>query len=117
MAAALDQQTLPDSLADEAAMSRRNFTRHFKALTGTTVKAWLLTERLALAQRLLESSDLNIDVIAQAAGFGSVAALRQRFRETFGISPTEWRTSFRMPVAEASGYQRTSATPREIRPG
>lgn len=113
----LQQPHTLDSLADEAAMSRRNFTRHFKALTGTTVKAWLLTERLALAQRLLESSDLNIDVIAQAAGFGSVAALRQRFRETFGISPTEWRTSFRMPVAEASGYQRTSATPREIRPG
>jgi transcriptional regulator GlxA family with amidase domain len=36
-----------DSLAAEASMSRRSFTRHFKALTGTTVQAWLLGERLA----------------------------------------------------------------------
>ena len=106
-----------DSLADEAAMSRRNFTRHFRALTGTTVKAWLLTERLALVQRLLESSDRSMDAIAPAAGFGSVAALRQRFRDTFGVSPTMWRTSFRTPVAGGRAYQRTSATPREIRSG
>ncbi len=106
-----------DSLADETAMSRRNFTRHFKALTGTTVKAWLLMERLAQAQLLLESSDLTIDVIAQAAGFGSVAALRQRFRETFGVAPTVWRTSFRTPGAGGRGYRRTSARPREIRSG
>ncbi|MGE3773476.1 MAG: DJ-1/PfpI family protein, partial [Gammaproteobacteria bacterium] len=36
-----------DDLADQVRMSRRSFTRHFRALTGTTVKAWLLTERLA----------------------------------------------------------------------
>ena len=98
-------------------MSRRNFTRHFKALTGTTVKAWLLTERLTLAQRLLESSDRSIDAIAQAAGFGSVAALRQRFRETFDVSPTMWRASFRTPIAGAGAYPGISATPGEIRPG
>ena len=86
-----------DSLADEIRMSRRSFTRHFRALTGTTVKAWLLTERLAVTQNLLESSDVSIDGIAQAVGFGSVAALRQQFREAFGVSPTAWRLSFREP--------------------
>ena len=86
-----------DSLADQVNMSRRSFTRHFRALTGTTVKAWLLTERLARAQTLLESSGASIDAISQTAGFGSVAALRQRFREAFGVSPTVWRRSFKAP--------------------
>ena len=86
-----------DSLAEQARMSRRNFTRHFRALTGTTVTAWLLSERLARAQALLESSDLSIDAISQTAGFGSVAALRQHFRAAFGVSPTTWRLSFKAP--------------------
>lgn len=91
-----------DSLAGEVRMSRRSFTRHFRALTGTTVKAWLLTERLAVSQSLLESSDVSIDAIAQAVGFGSVAALRQHFREAFGVSPSTWRVRFRAPRAQKS---------------
>ncbi|MGE3774860.1 MAG: helix-turn-helix domain-containing protein, partial [Gammaproteobacteria bacterium] len=86
-----------DDLADQVRMSRRSFTRHFRALTGTTVKAWLLTERLAMAQSLLESSEVSIDAISQTVGFGSVAALRQHFREAFGVSPSTWRASFRTP--------------------
>lgn len=84
-----------DSLANQVKMSRRSFTRHFRALTGTTVKAWLLTERLARAQTLLETTDASIDAISQTVGFGSVAALRQHFREALGVSPTTWRLSFR----------------------
>jgi len=84
-----------DSLATEARMSRRSFTRHFRALTGTTVHAWLLRERLALAQRMLETSDTPVARIAGAAGFGTDAALRQHFRAAFGVSPSAWRRSFR----------------------
>lgn len=84
-----------DTLAKRARMSRRTFTRHFRAMTGTTVKGWLLAERLALAQRLLETTDHTVETIAMAAGFGSVAALRLRFREMHAVSPTLWRSSFR----------------------
>lgn len=113
----LDQPHSLDSLAGEVSMSRRSFTRHFRALTGTTVKAWLLTERLAYAQRLLESSDRSIDVISQTAGFGSVAALRQRFRDAFGVSPTAWRASFRAPSTSRSGRRRARIASHEMRPG
>ncbi len=93
----LDEPHTLDSLAKQARMSRRSFTRHFRALTGTTVSAWLLTERLARAQALLESSDLPIEAIAQAAGFGSVSVLRKHFRAAFGVPPTVWRVSFKAP--------------------
>lgn len=83
-----------DSLAAQAKMSRRTFTRHFKALTGTTVQNWLLSERLALSQRLLEQTDQSIERIAVLAGFGSVVSLRHHFRHAFGVAPSAWRQSF-----------------------
>ncbi|MCL2658210.1 MAG: helix-turn-helix domain-containing protein [Betaproteobacteria bacterium] len=83
-----------DSLAAEASMSRRSFTRHFKALTGTSVHAWLLAERLALSQRLLEKTDQPVERVAELAGFGSVVSLRYHFRRTFGVAPMAWRRSF-----------------------
>ncbi|HEY8607866.1 MAG TPA: helix-turn-helix domain-containing protein [Noviherbaspirillum sp.] len=90
----LDQQHSIDSLATRAAMSRRSFTRHFRQNTGTTVKQWLLNQRLAHAQRLLETSDMAIERIAQHAGFGSALSLRQHFRTTLRLAPSAYREQF-----------------------
>ena len=83
-----------DSLASEARMSRRSFTRHFKALTGATVQSWLLAERLVYSQRLLEQTDQSVDRIAEMTGFGSVVSMRQHFRRMLGVNPTTWRQNF-----------------------
>lgn len=84
-----------DSLAERAAMSRRNFTRHFRQATGTSFKQWLLSQRLTHAQRLLESSDASIEMVAQEAGFGTALSLRQHFRPAFRTSPSAYRALFR----------------------
>ena len=84
-----------DSLSAEAHMSRRTFTRQFKALTGSTVLTWLLTERLHFTQQLLERTDQSIECIAELAGFGSAESLRLHFRSAFHIAPINWRRSFR----------------------
>lgn len=90
-----------DSLAENARMSRRTFTRHFKALTGTSVQAWLLSERLAYAQRLLETTHQSVESVSDMAGFGSVVSLRHHFRQSFGVSPTTWRRNFGTPSSRA----------------
>jgi transcriptional regulator GlxA family with amidase domain len=69
-------------------MSMRTFLRRFRETTGTTPGAWLVAERVARAQELLEGEPLPIEAIAEACGFGSAAALRQHFRTRLGISPT-----------------------------
>ena len=84
-----------DRLAERAAMSRRTLTRQFRDLTGLSVGEWLLGERLALAQRLLESGDRPIDAVAEACGFGSAESLRQLFKRQYGVSPSAWRRTFR----------------------
>ncbi len=97
----LEQPHTLDSLAEDAKMSRRSFTRHFKALTGTSVQSWLLAERLAFSQRLLESTDHSVEKVGDMAGFGSVVSLRLHFRRAFGVSPTAWRRSFGGPLSSA----------------
>jgi transcriptional regulator GlxA family with amidase domain len=91
----LDAPHTLDTLAERALMSRRTFTRRFRLATGTTVGAWLLTQRLARAQQLLESTDESVETIAGIAGFGSTASLRQHFAEAFRTSPSAWRREFR----------------------
>lgn len=83
-----------DSMAALAAMSRRSFTRHFRQACGTTPMAWLASQRLTQAQRLLEETDLSVDAVAEQVGIGTAAALRQQFRQQVGISPSAWRKSF-----------------------
>jgi len=91
----LQEEHSIDALAARAAMSRRHFTRHFRLATGTSFKQWLLNQRLTQAQRLLERSELSIEMVAQQAGFGSALSLRQHFRNTLRTSPSEYRRQFR----------------------
>lgn len=90
----LEQPHTLDSLAKRSLMSRRNFTRRFREATGTTVGAWLQAQRLALAQRLLETSARPIERVAADCGIGSAASLRQQFGAAFGISPSAYRRQF-----------------------
>ncbi len=88
-----------DSLAARVLLSRRSFSRHFRQLTGATLGEWLLAERLALSQRLLESGEQAVEAIASLAGFGSPASFRLHFRAAYGVSPSAWRRAFKGEVA------------------
>ncbi|WP_394549427.1 GlxA family transcriptional regulator [Pantoea sp. SGAir0183] len=94
MVANLAEQHSLDSLAQRVAMSRRNFTRRFRDLTGMTVSQWLQGQRLAYAQRLLESTPHSVEYVAQLSGFGSAVSLRQYFNKAFNTSPSAWRALF-----------------------
>ncbi len=91
----LDRQHSIDSLAERLMMSRRTFTRRFQRVTGTTLGAWLLGQRLGLAQRLLETGSAPLELIAQQAGFGSSASLRRHFGAAFSTTPSRYRREFR----------------------
>jgi transcriptional regulator GlxA family with amidase domain len=92
--ASLAQPHSLDSMARHLLMSRRTFTRRFRQITGTTPAQWLIAERLAAAQALLEAGDDSIERVAERVGFISATVLRQRFRQAFGLSPSAWRQGF-----------------------
>ncbi|TCO62184.1 transcriptional regulator GlxA family with amidase domain [Actinocrispum wychmicini] len=83
-------------LAQRAHMSRRNYDRRFREITGTTPATWLTHQRVIRAQRLLESTTLPVDQVARYCGFSSAAALRPHFRRLVGVAPASYRDSFGM---------------------
>ena len=91
----LDKPHSLDTLAERALMTRRTFTRRFRQVMGVTVSEWLLSQRLGMAQQLLETTGSPIDLIAERAGFGTPASLRQHFNRAFKISPSNYRRQFR----------------------
>lgn len=84
-----------DVLAEVARMSRRTFTRRFREATGTTVVQWLVAQRVAKAQQLLETTDMPIERLATEVGFGTALSLRQHFAGQVRTSPSAYRRAFR----------------------
>jgi AraC family transcriptional activator FtrA len=90
----LDEPMSVDDMAARAMLSPRSFARRFRAATGTTPVQWLLRQRVLHAQRLLETSDLSVDRVAEKCGFGTATALRGHFRRVVGTTPTAYRRAF-----------------------
>lgn len=90
----LDTEMPVAELADRAAMSPRTFARRFRAETGTTPHQWVTSQRVLLAERLLEETDAPVDVIASRAGFGNAATLRHHFVAARGTTPQAFRRIF-----------------------
>ncbi|MFG3285369.1 GlxA family transcriptional regulator [Streptomyces sp. NPDC048111] len=82
-------------LAEQEAMSVRTFTRRFREEVGVSPGQWLTQQRVEHARHLLESTDLSVDAIARAAGFGTATSLRQHLQSALGVPPTTYRRAFR----------------------
>lgn len=82
------------ALAQQVQMSPRNFSRRFRAHTGTSPAKWLLARRLDESRRLLETTDLPISEVAQECGFASSVTFRQNFVQAYGTTPTAYRHHF-----------------------
>ena len=95
----LDEPLSVKDLAARSAMSPRTFARRFRATAGTTPHQWLVRQRVVLAQRLLETTDSPIELIADRCGFGTATNLRQHFQRIVRTSPNAYRRTFQAAVA------------------
>jgi transcriptional regulator GlxA family with amidase domain len=91
----LDRPITVDELARRAHMAPRTFARRFRAEVGTTPHDWVTNQRVLMARRLLEETDLAVDTVARRTGFGDAATLRHHFGRRLGASPNTYRTAFR----------------------
>ena len=95
MADHLEEDLTVAGLAHREPLSERTFARRFRAETGTTPHHWLTWQRVLLAQRLLETTELDIEQIARRCGFGRAGTLRHHFVARVGTSPQRYRRTFR----------------------
>lgn len=72
-------------------MSRANFYRKVKAVTGLSPIELMKRVRLEAAAYLLEETALNVTEIARQTGFGSGSYFAKNFKAAYGISPTEYQ--------------------------
>ncbi|GAB18862.1 putative AraC family transcriptional regulator [Gordonia effusa NBRC 100432] len=82
------------SLAQQASMSPRHFTRVFTEEVGESPGTYVERIRTDAARRQLEETDDTLAVIAGRCGFGSAETLRRNFVRRLGISPDRYRKTF-----------------------
>ncbi len=82
-------------IANRVMISRRQLERLFKRYTTLTPSQFYLDLRLSRAHALLNETSLSAIEIAAASGFNSSSHLFITFRKKYGISPNEYRKSWR----------------------
>ena len=91
----LREELSVERLARRANQSPRTFARRFKETMGTTPLQWVLSQRVIAAQRLLETTDLPVDMVAERVGLGTAVNLRGHFARIVGSPPQAYRRTFR----------------------
>ena len=90
----LEQPVDVASLAQRAAMSPRNFTRHFTAELGLTPAKFVERARVEKARQLLAEKNLPQARVAALCGFQSQEQLRRAFQRQLGVLPDDYRKRF-----------------------
>ncbi|MCG5481400.1 MAG: helix-turn-helix domain-containing protein [Ensifer alkalisoli] len=78
-------------LARLGALSERHVTRLFRAHTGLSVTAYVNAMRVALARDLLTQSRLDMESVAERAGFSSTRHLRRVWAAHNAAPPSRYR--------------------------
>lgn len=84
-----DPELSVELLASELNLSRSQFYRKIKTLTGQTANGFLRTIRLQRAKIMIEQGNTNISDVCYSVGFSSPSYFTKCFKENFDILPTE----------------------------
>lgn len=82
-----------EDLADKVGVSRVQLYRKVKAIIGINISDHINNFKLEKAAELLKSKELNISEIAHSLGFSSSSYFSTAFKNKFGVSPKDYKTS------------------------
>ena len=88
------RSTSVSDIAKACKVSTSYFIRAFKSSTGYSPYQWQLRERIGMAKRLLQDSQLSIGSIAEACGFSDVYQFSRSFTKIAGINASQWKKYF-----------------------
>ncbi|HMG93478.1 MAG TPA: helix-turn-helix domain-containing protein [Chryseolinea sp.] len=80
-----------EKIAENFALSRRNFDRRFVKATGNTPAEYHQRVRIESAKKAFENTGKSISEVMYAVGYSDEKAFRDIFRRFTGMSPLEYR--------------------------
>ena len=89
-----------EDIANHFSITKRHVNRLFNDYFGTSPRKTLTRYRLNYAKNYLIETDFNLDVIAEKVGISSASILSRLFRETEGMTITQFRET-----RESAGIQ------------
>ena len=82
-------------LSEEICLSQRQLNRKIKDITGNDTSTFIRNIRIQLAKRLLTDTDEPIGNIYIRCGFDSQSYFSKIFKQTEGMTPTEFRRNYK----------------------
>lgn len=86
-----DPELSLQSVADHFYMSTRHVNRLFKEFFGSSLSKTLTQYRINYAKNYLIDTDCSVEEIAEQVGFSSASTLSRLFKETEGMTISEYR--------------------------
>lgn len=87
-------------LIETVGIPERSLKRRFKMATGMSLIEYIHSLRVEEAKRLLETSEVPVEDIAQAVSYEDNSFFRRLFKRLTGLTPGQYRRMFR-PVSPA----------------
>ena len=87
----LDYKFSLDELAQRCNLSKNFFCKIFKEIIGMTPFEYIIQSRMALAKKLLVTTNISVDQIAEICGFEDRTYFYRVFRKYYQTSPSAMR--------------------------
>ena len=84
-----------EEVAKYAGLSKEYLSRLFKDKVGCKYIDYVTKCRMLHARKLIEESDLNIKEISERVGFYNNTEFRSKYKEYYGVTPSEDRINYR----------------------
>lgn len=97
------KQYIHQNLADDLSLTRlseyttlsNSYLSHiFKETTGVNVVDYITEQRMVRAKSLLETTSLNIELVASACGFATPHYFSKKFKQFYGLTPRSYRIAY-----------------------
>lgn len=94
-----------ERLAEIAGVSPRSIARLFVQDLGMTPHDFVEGVRIDQARNLLEATEMALKAVVYECGFASPSQMRSAFQRRVGVSPLQYRESFRATSLHADPYK------------
>lgn len=78
-------------VADAIFMNSDHLSRLFKKELGVSMKDFIISEKIRVAQSLLKSTNLPVSLVASKVGYSNFSYFSQTFKRETGMTPGEYR--------------------------